>query len=1017
MKPFTPSEKQILAAKKIINAPKRKIEGHIRQDILRLLDLMEVECIADYPTDDGPADIYLPRRRLFIEIKASGYADDPNEPQSRKNNESPKEQLERYVFSEIAREKGMLDLDGSYERRWVGVLTDGHNWHAWLYDHHSEAIARPEFSSLRPTSPEELIQKIVNLIADGPLGKPWIPADPKSVFEYDLQQLHDIYETLPKNQVVSLDTKIKLWLERLRTACMEPENESRKHRLFVQHTFLVCLARGIVYTLSNPHETPKCKDVYSDGFIAWVTDTTKGQAWGDALLGRIDGYEWRRRRGDVLRALYEQLIDAVDRKIFGEYYAPDWLAEWLVEEVLDDEWCEEAVKATLVAEQNQQELQGVGVLDPTCGSGTFLYYAVKRILRTPGLAGLSLTHKSTIVAKLVNGIDVHPVAAEISRATILRALPAMPFNEQSGIRVYEGDALLTTQYEEGSLFYPTHGEVKITTPKGAIVILPKSFVDDPSFKDNLRRMVICATNQQELPIDILISVSEEDRELMNQCHQRFIEIICDEGNSVWTWFISNTAGPYRLAQQKVNRIVANPPWVRMADIQFQNRKRALEQFAKTKLRIWTGGKQAPHFDIAQLFIKRSRQLYLDNQANDPAVWIVKKSALRAGNWRLFRDWHKNYLAQTLDLDEVKVFGGGDARRCCVLFDIRKGTVLYPTESPRVMGHCVGKRPDTQMSLKEAHKLLSFEDINVEMPRVPSDYLDQDRHPVFRQGATVTPSVLLIVRESKSAHDEQIVVTTEKSNKKPWNSIHSQKGKIPKHWLRDIVKSQQLLPFAVLEQLPSAIIPTDLNGDLLTAPAFDNQFWEKLDEIYQEHAGIGNNTPKTLLTRLNFSKGVRSQLRNNSLKRELGGRRMVLYPRSGDIMRAARYSITKAVIDCSLYRWIAESEDEAAYLVAILNAPCLSYAFKEARSSGRDFHQHPWRAIPIKRYSRKNPTHQKIRDICVEAENLAKSLLETPKGSSLGQVAKSSRIRAQLTDCGHFHKLDQFVKRILPDHTV
>ena len=484
------------------------MEDHIRQDILRLLDELSVESISPYPTDDGPADIYLPRLRLFIETKASGLANDPYSPQPRDNNETPKEQLERYLFSEIAREKSMLDLDGYFDRRWVGILTDGQVWHAWLYDHHSKSIAREEFRNFRPKSPEELLQKFASLISDGPIGKPWIPANPITIFESDLHELHEIYDALPNYSRDKLETKISLWLEMLRTASMEPENDAAKHRLFVRHSFLVGLARGIVHTLANPKENPNYNKLFGDGFVSWAIETTRGQTWATSFLERIHSYEWRRRRGDVLRSLYEQLIDARDRKIFGEYYTPEWLAEWLVEETLDDEWCTDSVEAALAAEQGQRDLNGIGVLDPTCGSGTFLYYAARRILRTPQLADLSSSRKASIVARLVNGIDVHPVAAEISRATLLRALPAEPLDEKTALRIYEGDALLILQDDEQSLFYPSNGEVRVLTPKGTAIFLPKSFVDHPAFTENLRRMILSATNGLKLPKDIQDSLPE-----------------------------------------------------------------------------------------------------------------------------------------------------------------------------------------------------------------------------------------------------------------------------------------------------------------------------------------------------------------------------------------------------------------------------------------------------------------------------------------------------------------------------
>ena len=308
----------------------------------------------------------------------------------------------------------------------------------------------------------------------------------------------------------------------------------------------------------------------------------------------------------------------------------------MVSELLDDAWCEEAVEAAIIAAQNPTALNGVGVLDPTCGSGTFLYHAVRRILRSDALARQSLNRsaQAAVVARLVNGIDVHPVAGEIARATVLRALPVEPPEGLSAVRVYEGDALLIRSDDETSLFRPGNGELQFRTTRGTSVYLPRSFVTHHSFVDNLRRLVAAATNDRPLPTDIRNSVVEADRKLLDAARDTFVEVIQKEGNSVWTWYIANTTGPFLLAERKVNRIVANPPWVSMAGIQAQGRKRALEEFAK-RLDLWTGGKNAPHFDIAQLFVKHCRDLYLAND-NDPAGWLVKLAALKSGGWQKFR---------------------------------------------------------------------------------------------------------------------------------------------------------------------------------------------------------------------------------------------------------------------------------------------------------------------------------------------------------------------------------------------
>ena len=61
---------------------------------------------------------------------------------------------------------------------------------------------------------------------------------------------------------------------------------------------------------------------------------------------------------DVLKDLYQELVHPEVRKLLGEFYTPDWLAEKMVIETLDAD----PLKS---------------VLDPACGSGTFLFKTIK----------------------------------------------------------------------------------------------------------------------------------------------------------------------------------------------------------------------------------------------------------------------------------------------------------------------------------------------------------------------------------------------------------------------------------------------------------------------------------------------------------------------------------------------------------------------------------------------------------------------------------------------------------------
>lgn len=1007
-----PTKKQVAAANWLLKQSSGQPEDYIRKRIGDLLGSMDIDYELSYPTESGPADIYLPRRRTIIETKAVGLADHPDKPQARTSNESPREQLERYLRAETAYELMHLPSESASKRPWTGILTDGRIWHVWRYAHEEKAPGTVVDAGYRPTTPTALIDRLRHTLQGDVVGKPWVPADPRPIFEPWLEELRELHANLSGDAEKRTQTKRHLWIEMLRVSSMEPENEAARQRLFVAHSFLVALARGVIHVLANLNAPPCTEDIFGDGFVSWVVETTKGKQWGDRFAREIQGYEWRRRPGDVLRPLYEQFVDERDRKAFGEFYTPDWLAELLVYDICDEDWCTSAIEKALVAQSEGMDLKGVGLLDPTCGSGTFLYHAAKRILASPAMAGLANSHKSAVVCSLVHGIDVHPVAAEIARATLLRALPAEPPHGKADLRIHEGDALLIRGDDENSLFQPTNGAIRIETPKGFNVLFPKSFVDGPNFSDNLRRLVLSAANRKPLPKDIANAVPSSDRKMMEECHQTFSDIIVDEGDSVWTWYIRNIMGPRLLSEKKVDRIVANPPWVNMAKVQARSRKRALEKFsASTDINLWPGGKQAPHFDIAQLFVKRSRQLYLAHPDNDPTAWLVKKAALKSGNWEKFRRWHKKVSKQTIDLEGIKPFGGGDARRCCVLFDGRPSS-LKPRRKKHLVARIKGSLPSPHSNLDDVKERLSFHAAPTPIPRAPSDYISPRGDPLFRQGATITPKVLTVLGDIVEAeHPDFLSVITARSQHPPWLDIEPQEGIVPRAWIRNLITSKSLLPFALSSRNQlHALVPTDARGNLHESTLTDSDFWQRLDTIYKENKGAGTGTPKSLIAQIDYSSKLSSQL-------HLSGnlRTMVIYPSSGDVMRACRLRPGDAIIDFTLYRFSACSASEAAYLVALLNAPCLINAFAQSRAGGRDFHLNPWRAIPIRRYDKGNSAHVDLAKLTVQAERLCNVWLSNPESSTghLGQVALSKRLRELLLEKGIFDQIDRLARKILP----
>ena len=716
-----------------------------------------------------------------------------------------------------------------------------------------------------------------------------------------------------------------------------------------------------------------------------------------------------------MQSLYMDFVSAADRKVFGEYYTPDWLAALIVREALDDAWRANAVEQAETAGLTRARLDGIGVLDPTCGSGTFLYHAARRILDAPEMKDLSPGQQADITASLVHGIDVHPVAVEIAKTNMMRVLPTAPTLGDAAIQIQMGDSLMAEG--DPTRLFNVEGAMRIVTPKNHEILLPMSFVRRPSFADDMGRVVSAAVQKTQVPVPVMSTLETADRNGLEEARDALAKAIDEEGNSVWTWYAVNIAAPKLLSEHKVDRIVANPPWVKLSDIQHEPRKRAMEKFGK-RLGIYQGGRQAPHTDIAAFFIRRTRELYLHDPKENPAIWLVKKSSLRAGQWAEFRKLHGDTLAQSIDLEALQPFGGGDATRCCLLLEHRPMASAGNAKEVRATRKIDKdtKRPSARPQLHEAPEIalkrISFTVAAKQLLPAASGYLTPTHKPVFRQGATVLPHVLTIAERTEMATDRaRVRVTTRKSKRTPWNVVEPRTIELPKRWLNELCTSNDVTAFVA--KTCKAIIPLDAAGNLLSPRDIKEDSWKLLDELYRIHAGAGKQTPRTLLARIDHLRTLSVQL---PLRPETR-RKLVLYPKSGDVMRAARQQAGHAVVDHGLYWYHARSTGEAAYLTVLLNTNCLQTAYVDARESGRDFHLHLWRKVPIPRYDKTIALHIKIAALCARAEKIAtKTVNEELKATpDKGQVVLSRAVRNALADAGVATEMDECARRLLPDH--
>ena len=706
------------------------------------------------------------------------------------------------------------------------------------------------------------------------------------------------------------------------------------------------------------------------------------------------------------------MITQEERKRLGEYYTPRWLAKEITEKVVDSPLSQR-------------------VLDPSCGSGTFIETAVERILSHAG--ELSATERLQKLQENVVGIDIHPVAVQLAKATwVLAAANTIRAarderTETSSVSapIYLGDSM-QLRYNTGTLSANQSIELKTdeTLPGHETPVtfsVPRELARQQADIDRLISELATAIDEGRDTEHVAnaYEMNDASRQSVQAVAAAMKELHTAGRNHVWAYYIRNMIRPAVIAEQKVDRIIGNPPWLtygQSADII----RTELREMSEQRYQIWAGGKLAPHQDIATLFYTRCAELYA--QAGAIIGMVMPHSALRTGQhlkWRSGSYKQKSdrnaptiglnlHVQEPWDLDNVvpDFFPMPASVVFAQYIGVGQGAAL----APGTVQVWRGSWEKDYAGISRKSEALHHDDGKFKSPYAG----------LSSQGPTITDRRLFFVETVPhtamlpASNTTNVTPRMAAQDKMTYeDQLNRLVGVVHNDHLFAVYLGECIAPYVALDPLKAALpvqrstmtMPLshdDCEGNKHNACLLEvaelhstmQRRWNNAAEMFR--AAHKNQAIKDLYSNLNHLNKLTSQLEYLQSTIDQDGTIRVAYTQSGQ-PTAAIMRDNHAIMDRKLYQTVCQSEGEAHYLTAILNSDELATRAKPFCTTNwakkiRDFEKHGWK-LPIPRYAANEPLHVRLSERGKAAEQECAAIIANsdipnqPAGDAQSRAAR------------------------------
>lgn len=694
---------------------------------------------------------------------------------------------------------------------------------------------------------------------------------------------------------------------------------------------------------------------------------------------------------DLLKKLYHYLLPRELRHDLGEFYTPDWLAERVLTQLNEPLFVfpkETRQSASLFPSRR--------LLDPACGSGTFLVLAIRAIKEHATRQGISEADTLEYILEGVVGFDLNPLAVMAARVNYLLAIADLiPFwKGPIDLPVYLADSILAPS--EGSTLFE-QGKRTLNTVVGALPMpeginsasriskltdLLDEFVSS-QFSTNAFMERACA--------ELNISKSGTDEGTLRGLYEKLLDLESKGLDGVWARVLKNAFMP--LFVGRFDYIVGNPPWVNWESLPdgYRNSTTPLWSsyglFAHKGFKAILGGSK-DDISILMTYVACDRYLEEGGKLAFLITQTVFKTAEGGRGFRRFQlgDEQQLRVLHVDDMSTLNPFEGATNRTSVIV--LQKGErTRYPVPYTYWRKTTSGRGLDYDSTFEEVVSLTRrahFQAVPVDVQdptsawltarpralRAMSRYIGKSPYKA-RKGVYASANGVFWLEHLGDLSGEQVIVRNmAETGKLPLESmtvdveadlVHPLlRGRDVKRWTSD--PSIHILlthfPSSGLRAIPIA----SMEKDYPRALAYLNQFKETLSRtgLIRRYFTRKDKRGKQIATGPFYSMfniGEYSFSPYKVVLREISTSLIaaVSEPQNGQ----------PVIPDHKLVIVPFSREDEAHYVCALLNSSpanllLLSYAVTTQIST------HIFRHLAIPRFERDNSLHQELAQLSMEA---------------------------------------------------